>query len=372
MPLSVLHIDTEQGWRGGQNQLRLLLEHAPRGAWRWHAAVPPGSAASRRLVPLAEVFTLPMGGADQLTAAVRIAGYVRRHGIDVIDAHTGRAHTIGLLVRLFVPRCRLVVHRRVDLPAGSGLSRLLKYRSSRVDSYVAISERIAGVLRRGGVRDDRIAVVRSAGDAATFAALDRADCGRRRREEWGLDVATPIIGTVAHLSPEKDQATLLEALALLRDRGIDAFCFVAGDGPLARALRERAARLRLDERRLRFLGRRDDVPSLLAAADVFVLTSRQEGLGTSLLDAANAGCALAATDAGGMTEIVRDGETGLIAPAGDAEAVAGILATLVTDTARRDGLAAAARALAGGAFSVESMVQGNLDVYRRVAAAEPG
>lgn len=372
MALSVLHIDTENGWRGGQNQLRLLLEHAPRDQWRWHAAVPPGSAAARRLAPLAEVLALPMRGADQLSAAVRIARYVRRCGIDVMDAHTGRAHTIGLMVRTLVPRCGLVVHRRVDLPAGSGLSRLLKYRNPRVDAYVAISERIAAVLRRGGVPAERIAVVRSAGDAAPFAALDRTDWGRRRREEWGLDADTPIIGTVAHLSPEKDQATLLEALAILRDRGCGAFCFVAGDGPLGPALREQAARLRLDERRLRFLGRRTDVPGLLAAADVFVLTSRQEGLGTSLLDAANAGCALAATDAGGMPEIVRHGETGLVAPVGDAAALAEVLAQLVTDRERRAALAAAAGALVAGEFSVEAMVAGNLDVYRKVAGVGPG
>lgn len=368
MPCSVLHIDTETGWRGGQNQLRLLLQNAPAG-WTWHVAVPPGSAAAARLAPLARVVTVPMRGAAQLTAAVTLARHVRTHGITIIDAHTSHAHGLALMVHALAPSVRVVVHRRVDLAPAAGLSRRLKYGSADIDRYVCISARIAAVLREAGIDPARLAVVRSAADPAVGTGLDRPAERARLLAAWGAAPDTVLILNVAALTPEKDHAMLVRALGRLHRDGRRFLCAVAGDGPGLSALQDQARALGLDQDRLRLLGRRDDVAALMAGADVFVLTSRQEGLGTSLLDAARAGCALVATDTGGIPEIVQDGRTGLLAPVGDDAALASALGNLVDDAGLRARLAEAAGGLVEAEFSAAAMAAGNCAVYEAVAAA---
>jgi glycosyltransferase involved in cell wall biosynthesis len=146
----------------------------------------------------------------------------------------------------------------------------------------------------------------------------------------------------------------------------DARFIIAGEGELRSALERQIKDYHL-EKHVLLAGFRPDVLSLHKAFDIFVMSSVTEGLGTSLLDAMAAGKPIVATRAGGIPEVVADGETGLIVAPRDHEALAEAIIRLLKDDDLRRGMGDAGRARARALFGAERMVQNTLHVYQRVA-----
>jgi glycosyltransferase involved in cell wall biosynthesis len=176
------------------------------------------------------------------------------------------------------------------------------------------------------------------------------------RERLGLPADVPVIGNVANLTPKKDHATLLDAVVRLRPAHPDLVVLLIGTGPLESDLRERVAQLGI-EGNVRFLGMRDDVLDLLSGLDVFVLSSRYEGLPISMLEAMAAEVACVLTRVGGIAEAVADGREGLLVPAGDPEALARALGQALVDPALRRRLGTAARERVQREFSIDRAVR---------------
>ena len=170
----------------------------------------------------------------------------------------------------------------------------------------AVSEAVADTVVALGVPRSRITVIENGVDAARFEGVtpDRAALGVN---------AGPVIGSVGCLAARKDYGTLLAALAELRRRGREFHAVLVGDGPDRAMLEARARELGL-ESRVRFLGERPDVEQLLPAMDVFVLSSREEGIPNALLEAMAAGRPSVVTDVGGNREVLTDGDTGWMVP----------------------------------------------------------
>jgi len=195
------------------------------------------------------------------------------------------------------------------------------------------------------------------------------------REALGIPDGSPLLGNVAALVGHKDHATLLEAMPLVLRELPGVRLVIAGEGELRPVLEARIEALRLGDS-VRLLGYRNDVPRLLRALDAFVLSSCEEGLGTSVLDAMACGVPVVATAAGGIPEMVRDGETGLLAPPRDPAALARAIVRILREQVLAQALSRNAAALVRERFTVDRMVEGNLAVYRRVlgegAALEGG
>mgnify|MGYP000274199176 CR=1 FL=1 len=185
-------------------------------------------------------------------------------------------------------------------------------------------------------------------------------------DELGLDERHLLALCPAALVAHKGHRHLLDAWRAVEERGPEAILLLAGIGGLEGDLRAQVQRLGL--RRVVFAGWRDDIADLHAAADLVVLASVEEGLGSALMDAAAAGLPVVATRAGGIPEVVRDGVTGLLAPPGDAPALAAHLLGLLNDAVRRNRLGAAARERAAQHFGYERMVDEHLDLWREVLA----
>lgn len=352
--MRVLQVDGETGWRGGQQQVLLLargLSVHPRFRGESVTVCRPGSELARRLatagLPYAE---LDMSSPWSPAAVWGLRRIARERGVDIIHAHASHAHTLAALATVGTRR-HLVATRRVDfVPKG-----LWKYR--RCARVVAISQAIAGILRGAGVAGERLQIIPSGIDPARFATADRA----RARAALGLPADALAVLCVAALEDHKDHATLLEAWARLGDDP-RAHLLLAGDGALRAAIEARAAGLP----RVRVLGFRDDIPDLLAAADAFALTSKMEGLGTAVMDAMCCGLPVVATRGGGIPELIEDGVDGLLAPVGDAAAVAAALRGLLADGDRRAALGRAARATATRRFLATAMVDAYVDLYDRI------
>lgn len=219
--------------------------------------------------------------------------------------------------------------------------RLLHGLALRLATHVtAVSRTVAASAVAQGVAPGRVTVIPNGVDAARFAPA----ATEVARERNGHD---PVIGCVGCLAPRKDHRTLLEALSALDRRGRRFHAVLVGDGPERAALETRVRELGLGDR-VRFAGERDDVPALLATFDVFVLSSREEGIPNALLEAMAAARPVVATAVGGTPEVIAGGETGWLVPAGAPEALAAALddALVHPDEAARRGAAARRAVLA--------------------------
>lgn len=362
--LRSVHVDTERTWGGGQRQVAWLTEGLSRlGHGTWVLARRAERFRERLRDTGVAVTTLAPAWEWDLAAAWRIRSVVRRVGAHLVVAHAAHAAALGALGTAGTG-ARLVITRRVAHALGrSPLSRW-KYR--RAALVVAVSERVRQALVADGVDARRIRLVPSGVDlrrpadpagAAALAAL-------------GLDPGRPLVVMVSSLvPPHKDPVTFLRAIAEARRARPDVQALLVGDGPLASEARRARSALGLDEV-VGLAGHREDAERLLAAATIAVLSSRDEGLGTTLLDAMLWGIPVVATAAGGVPEVVRHGVDGLLSAPGDAVALGANLCAVLEDAGLRCRLVASARARVHD-FSTETMVARTIEAYRQAVYSAP-
>jgi glycosyltransferase involved in cell wall biosynthesis len=187
---------------------------------------------------------------------------------------------------------------------------------------------------------------------------------RRWRQRHGLEPEAIVLTHVGRFAPPKNHALLIEAFAQVRTH-TPLYLLLVGGGELEDAVRQQVAGLGLQER-VRFLGVRADVPAILNASDLFVLSSRWEGNPLSVMEAMAAGLPVVSTAVGGVPELVREGETGLLVPSGDAAALARALQALVDDPARREAMGKAARQHAITHFDIRHTVRQYEALYERL------
>jgi glycosyltransferase involved in cell wall biosynthesis len=245
----------------------------------------------------------------------------------------------------------------VGLPAGSG---------SSTDGGPAElgSSTDGGPAELGSSTDGGPAGPGPLGDAGGPGA-DEADAVRK---ELTGGTGRPIVLAVGRLAEQKDFAGLIDAARQWTDLDPVPLLAIAGRGPLAESLAERAAPLGPD---VRFLGPRPDVPVLLAAAGVFVLPSRWEGQPLILQEALAAGCPIVASRAGGIPDLTGE-DAALLVPPGDVDALAAAIRRVLTDPALAQRLAAAARDRAQALPSQHAAIDAALATYRRLTTAAPG
>ncbi len=325
MTPAVLHVASGREWRGGQAQVLLLARELRALGVAQVVVTGRGTELARRLraagVPVREA-----PWALSLDPRVLPAIAAGLPGADVIQAHD--AHALRLAGWAARGRRPIVAVRRVAFP----LRRAGWW--ARAARVIAVSEAVREQLLRDGVAADRVVTVPSAVDAPGLRAARRQG-GRGRH---GLPVDVRLAVTPAALTPEKGHRTLLAAAAILRSAVPDLHWALAGAGPERAPLQREAARLGVGDR-LHWLGQVDDVASLLAEADVAVVPSLSEGLGTAALEALALGVPLVASGVGGLAELLADG-AGLGVPPGDGPALADAVRRVLTDPALRAQLVA--------------------------------
>jgi sugar transferase (PEP-CTERM/EpsH1 system associated) len=185
--------------------------------------------------------------------------------------------------------------------------------------------------------------------------------GARVRVDLGIAQDAFVVGVVGRLDPIKNHAVLFEAFAGVRESVPDAVLLVIGDGPESERLSRAAGT------GVRLLGNRNDLPQLLGALDVFVLPSLNEGISNTILEAMAAALPVVATGVGGTPELIGDGSTGTLVPAGDAEAIRTALQRYHASRERRREHGEAARRKVVAEFSIDRMTGAYETVWRRVA-----
>lgn len=358
-----LHIDTARTWRGGQNQVLVTVMGLRALGHRTLVVAHPSGELRQRAKEGLDVIALAPRTEMDLSAAWRLSRLIKQVKPDIIHAHDPHGvamAAMALSMSTQPAKPPLVASRRVDFRMqGNSLSRW-KYR--QVDCFICASDAIRQILLADGVPPLRAVTVHEGID---LSRVDAAPPANLHAELW-LPHHAPLIGNVAALVPHKGQRHLIESAALVVRQVPDARFVVAGEGEL-RPVLERAIRDHHLEKHVLLLGFRPDVLSLHKAFDIFAMSSITEGLGTSLLDAMASGKPVVATAAGGIPEVVVDGETGFLVPPRDHEAMANSLVTLLKDEQLRQRMGRAGLVRARRKFSADRMVQQTLRVYERVA-----
>ncbi len=381
--MKVLHLDIGTEWRGGQQQVLYLTRGLEERGIVSVVATTQGSPLAQRLrqqdlpaleLPATPIFAPKLGRALHQILADR--------SWNVLHAHTAHAHTLGFLAFRMPParpfhRPSFVVARRVDfVPSRDPLTRL-KYTNAG-QTIVCVSEAIRQILLTYGVPPDSLRVVRDGvqlpgtsqpGDPLP-SELDPQRARQERRDlrgELGVPDDGLLLGNIAQLVEHKGHRYLLEAMPIIRREVPSAHLVILGSGDLEKELQRRAEQLSLNGS-VTFAGFRPDAARYLPAMDLFVLSSVEEGLGTSTLDAQAAGVPVVVTRAGGCPETVLEGETGLLADPADPESLAAQATILLQDGARRARMGSAGRRHIAEAFTADRMVEETLATYRELTS----
>jgi glycosyltransferase involved in cell wall biosynthesis len=301
-------------------------------------------------------------------------GVVRRLGrrigtadADILHTHDYKTNILGGLAARKQDRSMpwvATVHLHTSTSRRLRLYRAIDLLLLRLaDRVVTVSRDQRRLLLERGVDRRRIALVPNVIDAARFR--EEADDRDAVRARLGIAANIPLITCIGRLSVQKGMDHFLEAAAQVHETRPDTRFLIAGHGPLRGALEAQAEALGLRDC-IRFLGYRADVASILAASDVVALPSRDEGLPVILLEALAMGRPIVATRVGGVPDLIRDGETGLLVPPGAPEEVAARMLELVTDRDEAERMGQAGLAFVKRNCSPDKAARRLSSIYRTV------
>jgi L-malate glycosyltransferase len=360
MRIRVLHVIDHLGYGGAPFVVKNLVERMP--ADRVESLVCALRPNPRPLPIDATVITLE--SRKYSLAAVRsVTSLCREHRIDIVHAHLQKAFISSLLAR---PRftSRLVLHEHGPIfRQGTGCIYrwFLRRFASRADAIIANSQAAATAMKRttGNPRIP-VTVVPNFIDLERFNP-DRYDRGEVR-SSLGLAEDRFVVGFVGRLDRPKGADLLVEAAAKL-PRQEKPWCFyLVGDGPQRRPLEERICQLGL-EGTIILAGLHENPAAVLRAFDAAVVPSRREAFGIAALEAMRMRVPVIVSPVGGLPELIRDGETGIVLPRLDAESIAEAIRRLASDEALRNRLARNAFEYAGR-FDGDSVVKQVVEIYQ--------
>lgn len=360
--ITVLFPITDLATDGAQRQLLELVKGLDKNCFKPVVlTLKPGGSMERefREVPQVEVLSLDRRGKYDLLGVFKVWGILRRMKADVVQPFLTPATFFGLLPALLSRTPVKIVTER----AGPGARNArLGYRfylkaedllTRFADWSVANSQAGREYLIQRGINPARIRVIYNGINLSRLTADQEGVQKVRRR----LDVPPDgkVVGMMARLFPVKNHAMFLQAAALINQVIPDTRFALVGDGPLRSQLEDMNQELGLASK-VTLFGEQRDVGTYLSAFDIAVLTSDTEGCSNALLEAMALGKPIVATDVGGNREVVNHGETGLLVPRDDPEALAEAIITLLRDTDIAHAMGQRAKQMIISRFSLESMI----------------
>lgn len=357
----VLHLTETSDTGGAENMFISLVENLDKKRYKSIACLLGDGWLKTQLQRRGiETMVVPQPHSFDFPWLFRISRLLRDRSIQVMHAHEFAMNVYGsLLSKMTGIPIVTTVHGKNYY--WEKWRRRLAYRfTARQSTMVAVSEDLKQFLmQRIAIPVGNIQVVHNGIDLHRYREIDRNNTIRR---ELGIDAKQPVIGTVGNLFAVKGQIYLLRACKAVAEAFPDFVLLIAGEGEELGSLEEEAGNLGIGGN-IKFLGFREDVPSLLEAMDVFVLPSLSEGLPLSVLEAFALQKPVVATNVGGIPEIVQDGATGYLVPPKNPEALAEKIIMLLRDPQRAANIGQAGRKRVEEAFSLEQMIQKYQSIY---------
>jgi glycosyltransferase involved in cell wall biosynthesis len=362
--MRIVHIDRQRSWTGQTTRTYLVARIAKDRGHDVALVVHPGSELERagREEGL-EVLSTPMRGMGWYRSLPRIVRFLRKKSVDILHCHAPKDHTTGALAAPLASVGALVRTKHNHTRLRSKHLSLLPYRRSA--AVITVSDFVRRLLIEDGVSGGKVETIHDSVDLEQFRPRPKNE---RVLKSLGLTPEDLIVGNVSSLHERKGIEETLRGLHCLRESRPDLpfRCVFVGKH---RQLWEPLTRELGLEENVVFVGRQSDVTDYLSVFDVYILLSRQEALGTSILEAMCMELPVVVTDVGGIPEAVTPG-TGVVLTETAPGVVANALADLLLDPKKRRELGVAARERVVRDFSRDAMLDRIMAVYDRVSTVE--
>jgi glycosyltransferase involved in cell wall biosynthesis len=326
------------------------------------------------------VLAFPWFLADMVRIWRALTKIVKEYDVDVVQTHLLRTLDFLVLFLKYTTSVRAVLwtfHSAKFMLAKSHLSRhrwlvgpkrfvhhlLYRLAARCVDGFIAVSDQVKDAIM-ATIRPipRKVMVICNGVDVERYEqSVDKTGI----RDELGLDEAARLIAVVGTLKDGKGHQYVIQAMPSIVAQHPFAHVLFIGDGALREPLKAQAAALHVDSH-VHFLGSRRDVPTLLAASDLFVLPSLWEGLSMALLEAMATGLPVVASEVSGTVQVITSEEMGRLAPPGDVQQLTAAIEGLLSDPQQARALGAAGKQRVVAAFSAQAQVDAHLTLYRRL------
>lgn len=365
--MKILQISSAQSLGGGERHLADLANGLAGRGNEVHLALRPNSPLVGELKKACKenVITVPLRNSLDAMSARELSRLVRKNKIRIVHAHMARDYPLAAYAVRQNKDARLIVTRHVLFP----LNRLHRITLSGATRIIAVSQAVAAQLRSDRVASpEKISVVLNGIDTPKFEEAKRNFDREHFLRSWKLPNDSLLVGTVGELTPLKGQAEFLQAAAKIVRRHPNVYFFIAGldhsQGNKNRTAIERLTQeLNLTER-VRMVGWLEDLAQLYCALDVFVSASHTESFGLAIVEAMASRAAVVATETEGAQEIIRTGETGILVPVSDVDALTEAVLELLDNKDRRVRMGRAAQQSVAAQFSVDRMIDETEEIYR--------
>jgi len=363
--MRTLHVSSAITWRGGEQQIAYLLETlALKGHQQWVLCVKGSKMEAyciKNEIPhyhykkIASVNPLIGKKIDLLVATLKI---------ELVHLHDSHSHTYACIAAsLFKMKVPVILSRRVDFPIRRNPLSKWKYNHPSIKKIICVSNFIQKIMLPDIKDPSKLTVIHSGVDLKRFKDSRKTSL----RREFKIPRDKTIVANVASIAPHKDYFTFVNTAAIILKNHSDVhFFIIGGDGGEEEDIKTLIAQKGL-EKKITLTGFREDITDILPTIDVLLLTSKTEGLGTSLLDAQLCEVPIVTTSAGGIPEIIKHEENGLLAPPGNPAKLAVQLERLIISNSHRKTLSQNAKESVKS-FSKEAMTEQTLLVYKTVLA----
>ena len=360
--MKILHIDTGKEWRGGQRQALLL--HNTLLAKGFESYLVANSKGE--LVKKADknLYSLSYNNEIDVFYVKRLLKIIKKHEINIIHSHDAHSLSPGILCCLLNSQLKLIHTRRVDFSINKSFFSKLKYTNKYVSKVVAISDAIKNILINDGIDANKIVKIYSG-----VPKPHQPDDVKLKEIKDEFDLKDKkVICCVANFADHKDHKTLLKAFDIVNRHNEDCKLLLVGDGPLFEETMEFAESLQCFDNVI-FTGYREDVYNLIRCGDIFCITSKEEGLCTSIIDALNCGKPVVATSAGGIPELVEDNINGFLCEIGNFKQVADKIINLLNNNDKAE-LFSKNAIEKGKEFSELKMTENYIKLYSELIPAD--
>lgn len=365
MSFTILHTESSKGWGGQENRtLKESIGLKKLGVKVIIACQPDSQLAKIGAENGINIRTIKMEKNISLYAVFSLLRVIKEEGVDIVCTHSGKDSMLGAIAgRLSRRKPKIVRTRHLALPITSKITySVLPHRVVTVSEYVR-----KYLVEEKGIPADKVISIPTGIDTQRF----NSDIVKAvPREKLGVPPDAILVGTIAIFRRKKGHHTLLEAIPEVLNRFPKTIFLFAGDGPQRKNIETRILELGISDN-IRLIGLRKDVPEVLKAIDLFVLSTLQEALGTSFIEAMAIGKPVVGTRVGGVSEAVKDGVSGILVEPENPDALAKAIISLLGDRERMKEMGIAGRKIVAENYSVEGMLRKLYDFYMSLVRHVP-
>ena len=360
--MKLLHFSSAKTWRGGEQQIAYLYEELHnKGVEQWIFCPKKSALAMFSQQNGLNYITYRKRFSFNPLVAWKLKRICYEYGIDLVHIHDSHSHTYSYMSAITGNSTPYILSRRVDFPVQNTWLSGLKYNHSSIKKIIAVSNFVLQILAPSIIDSRKLSVIHSGIDPAKFKGKSQ----NLLRSEFKFPAHIKIIGNTAAIAPHKDYFTFIDTAGHLLKRHRDLkFLIIGSDGGEKQLIEEYIDQKKLTDHII-LTGFREDIPEIISELDVFLFTSREEGLGTSLLEALASGIPVVCTDAGGVSEIIQHNINGLVSSVGDSQNLANHVSRVLEDPELKDRLIKGGKSVLSDFTKKETAIK-TLQIYREV------